>query len=373
MNIVSMAAQYLTPMIIDKIASSLGITSPLAQKAIAAILPTILGSLMGSSQKPDGLKNLTDILGKQDTSMLGKLGDLIGGPTQGNMINAGTNVLGSLLGNSALGSLTGALGKFAGIGEAPTKGLLGLVGPVALGALAKQQKDSGLDGAGLAKMLLGQKDNISAAMPAGFADLLKGTGLLDSLAPAAAPRPVQQAAPAQPAAARPAQPTPAAASPAPAAPSYTAEPPRASGGGSWLPWAAALGALLFGGWYFLSGARGPSLPAAPAITFNNQNVGAQVGSVVEGLRGTLGSIKDEATAKSALPRLQETLKQLDGINTMRGNMPAEAKKGLAAYIAQLLPIIRPMIDNALKTAGVGPVAKPVLDNILNRLDTMSKG
>ena len=55
MNIVSMAAQYLTPMIVDKIASSLGITSPLAQKAIGAILPTILAGLLGTSSKPEGL------------------------------------------------------------------------------------------------------------------------------------------------------------------------------------------------------------------------------------------------------------------------------------------------------------------------------
>jgi hypothetical protein len=354
MNIVSMAAQYLTPMIVDKIASSLGITSPLAQKAIGAILPTILASILGSSSKPEGLGKLTDILGKQDTGMLGNLGGLIGGPKQADMLSSGTNVLGSLLGNTALGSLTGAVSKFAGIGEAPTKGLLGLVGPVALGALAKQQQELKLDGAGLARMLVGQKDNIAAAMPAGFSDLLKGSGLLNSIAPAAA--------------------RPAAATAAPqhtAAPVQHATPRPASGGVSWLPWAAALALILLGGWYFL-GSRGPALPAAPAITFNNQNVGAQFGSVVEGLRGTLTGIRDEASARSALPRLQETLKQLEGLNQTRSAMPAEARRSLATYVGQLLPLIRPLVDNALKGAGVPAVAKPVLDNIWNRLEGMSK-
>ena len=188
MNIVSMAAQYLTPMIVDKIASSLGITSPLAQKAIAAILPTILGSLLGSSSKPEGLGALTKALGQQDPGFLGNLGSLIGGSNQSQLVSGGTNLLGSLLGNSGLGAMTSAVSKFAGIGDAPTKGLIGMLAPVALGTLAVQQKASNLDGAGLAKMLMGQKDNISAALPAGFSDLLKGSGLLDSVMPAMAPK-----------------------------------------------------------------------------------------------------------------------------------------------------------------------------------------
>lgn len=359
MNIVSMAAQYLTPMIVDKIASSLGITSPIAQKAIAAIVPTILASILGSSQKPDGLKSLTEILGKQDPGMLGKLDDLIGSPNQGNMITAGTNVLGSLLGNAALTTLTGAIGKFTGAAEGPSKGLLGLVGPVALGALAKQQTEAKLDPAGLAKMLLSQKDNIAKAMPAGFSDLLKGSGLLDAVAPP--PAPVAKPAPA---------PAPKPAQPAPVAPPQPA--PKASGG-SWLPWAAVLAALLFGGWYFLQSRSLPQLPAAPQITFNGQNIGAQVGSVAEGLRGTMLGIKDEASARAALPRLQETVKQLDGLNDLRGRLPADAKQNLAKYVAQLLPLLRPMIDKALANAGVGPQIKPIVDNILNRLEAMAKG
>ena len=115
-----------------------------------------------------------------------------------------------------------------------------------------------------------------------------------------------------------------------------------------------------------------AFPAAPKITVGTQDVGAQLGSVVEGLRGTLGGIKDEASAKTALPRLQDMAKQLDTINTARGQLPAEGKKSLASYVATLLPLIRPMIDNALKGSGVGAVAKPVLDQIFNRLEAMSK-
>lgn len=154
MNIVSMAAQYLTPMIIDKVASSLGITSPLAQKAIAAILPTIFGSLIGSSAKPGGLDILGKVLGQQDAGLLGSLGSLLGGAGQAGLATSGAGMLGSLLGNNAVGSLTGAAAKFAGIGEGPAKSLVGMLAPVALGSIAQQQKSQGLDIAGVAKMLM---------------------------------------------------------------------------------------------------------------------------------------------------------------------------------------------------------------------------
>lgn len=347
-----MAAQYLTPMLIDKVASSFGISSPIAQKAIAAILPTILAGLMGSSAKPGGVGALTNALGQQDPGFLGSLGNLIGGSGQSAAVSAGTNILGSLLGGSSVGSLAGAVSKFAGVGDAPAKGLIGLLAPVVLGTLAKQQKESNLDGAGLARMLMGQKDNISAAIPSGFSDLLKGSGLLDSVAPAAAAQP----------AARPA--------------ASVHEMPRkemASSSTNWMPWIGALLLATLAAWYFLgAGSRQAALPPVPKIMVGSQDVGAQLGSVVEGLRGTLTGIKDEGSARTALPRLQEMTKQLEGLQGLSGQLPPEGKKGLAGYVASMLPILRPMLERALAGSGVGAVAKPVLDQIFNRLEAMSK-
>ena len=352
MNIVQMAAGYLTPMIVDKLASSLGISSPLAMKAIGALLPSILGGLMGASSKPAGLGALTKALGAQDPGLLGNLGNLLGGSGQASLVSAGTSALGSLLGGSSAGALSGAAAKFAGIGDGPSKSLVGLLAPVVLGTLAKQQKDSNLDGAGLAKMLMGQKDNISSAIPAGFSDLLKGSGLLDAVAPAAAQSAAKSGA-------------------------TVHEMPRnqaAQGGSSsLLPWLAGLALAALAGWYFLGKApRLVSLPAAPAITVGSQDIGAQLGSVVEGLRGTLTGITNEGSAREAVPRLQAMSKQLDGINDLRGQLPAAGKQGLASYVATLLPILRPMLEKALAGSGVGAIAKPVLDQIFNRLEAMAK-
>ena len=357
MNIVSMAAQYLSPMIIDKIASSLGITNPMAQKAIAALLPAILAALAGSASKPDSLGTLTKALGQQDPGLLGNLGNLIGGSGQSGLVNAGVSSLGSLFGNAGVGAMTGAVSKFAGIGDAPAKSLMGMLAPVALGTLAKQQKDSNLDASGLAKMLMSQKDNIAAALPPGFSDLLKGSGLLDQFGPS-----MSSSSPSAPSMARPAA----------AVVQEPARPP-ASAATNWLPWVAGLALLALAGWYYLgAGTRQASFPAVPSITVGNQDVGQQLGTVVEGLRGTLTGLKDEGSAKAALPRLQEMTRQLDGITALRGQLPAEGKKTLANYVATLLPLIRPLIDKALAGTGVAVVAKPILDQIFNRLEAMSK-
>ena len=361
MNIVSVAAQHLTPMIVDKIASSLGITSPLAQKAIGAILPTILAGLLGSSSKSDGLADLTKALGQQDTDFLGKLGEMIGGSGQGAMIEAGGKTLGSLLGGSGVEAMCGAVAKFAGIGETPTKSLMGLVAPVVLGTIAKEQKTANLDAAGLGKLLSGQKEYVQAAMPAGLGDLLKGSGLLDSIAPPAA----------KPAAAA-AVPRPAASQAAPAKPADIGGQQGQPTSVGWLPWVASLALLAFAGWYFLGGGQRVALPEPPRITLGTQDVGAQLGSVVEGLRGTLGGIRDEASARAAMPRLQDMSRQIDQINGLLGQLPPEGRRTLATYAASVLLVLRPMVEKALAGTAVAPVAKGVLDQIVARLDAMSK-
>lgn len=346
-NIVSMALQYLTPMLIDRIAGSLGVQSPMVKTAIAAILPTILAGITGVAARPDGGRKITDVLGRQNPNILGDLGSIFGGAKQTEVAKQGSDVLGDLLGGSAVSGLTGAVSKFSGLGGTATQSLIGLLAPVALGTLAQQQKSQGLDAAGLVNMLLGQKDNIKAALPAGFADQLKGTGLLDSIMPAAGVEPPRS--------------VPAAHAPQ-------------KGGMGMLPLIAGAAALAALGWYFLGNQRPAtvSIPVAPAITVGSSNIGSLLGSSAEDLRRALGDIKDEASARAQLNRLQGISTQLNGVKDAAAKLPADGKKTLATYAAQLLPIIRPLIDKALAAAGVGPIAKPVLDQILNRLTELSK-
>ncbi len=184
MNIVSLVLEALGPGLVGKLAAAAGIKSAIVQKAIGAALPAVLAAIVTKVGTPGGAKALGDLVAKQDTELLGKLGDLVGSPRQKAVADAGLDALRSLLGSVGLGALTGALGKFAGVDREQSSGLLGMLAPVVLGTLGQQQKADDLDASGLANMLVGQKDHIAAAMPPDFTRMLAGSGLLDALGPA---------------------------------------------------------------------------------------------------------------------------------------------------------------------------------------------
>jgi sporulation protein YlmC with PRC-barrel domain len=58
------------------------------------------------------------------------------------------------------------------MGEGSTRTLMGLLAPVILGVLGREQRAAGLEGSAIARMLTAQKDQIAGAMPPDLADLL---------------------------------------------------------------------------------------------------------------------------------------------------------------------------------------------------------
>ena len=377
MNLVSLIMQFLAPTIINKLSSSLGLGQGIAGKAIAAAIPAILAGLAGSASKPGGATSLANAVSKQDGGLLGNFGNMLGGGGQQSMIDNGSNILSSLLGGSQTGALAGALGKFAGMNDGQSKSLLGALAPVVLGTLAKEQKSTGLDAGGLANLLMGQKDNIASALPAGFSSLLQGSGLLDSLGGAIN---------------RPAAHTPTA---TPAARTVDVSEPASSGMGILkylIPLALAVGLI-----YMLAGrgadhsdvktvapvkvekpaptaaapaekAAAPAAPAVPGVDLVGPANGA-----IEALKNALAGVKDEATAKSSLPKLQEIAAQIEKLKGTAMALPADARHPLVVMISGVMPGLASMIDKALALPGVGAVLKPVLDQIAGNLGAIAKG
>ena len=370
MNIVSTIMSFLGPMIINKIAANLGVNQGIAGKAISAVVPAILAGLIGKSSTPAGAGALASILGKQDTGILGNLGNLIGGAGQQSMVDSGNNVLGSLLGGSSASALTNAVGKFAGLGNSQSSSLMGMLAPVVLGGLAQTSKASNLDAAGLASMLAGQKNNVQAAMPAGFSDLLSGSGLLDGLSGAAKSAAVDTGQ------------------------RQVSNVTNSTGGSSMMRYVlpAALAALGF--IWFTSGNKDkamekpaapmatPAAPAAPMALPSAADLAkkvmpgvelpGQVGSILDTLKGALGDVKDEATAKTALPKFQDVLGQLTKAKDAAVALPAPARDPVMAMLKTSMPPIASLIEKALLIPGVSGVLKPVLDNISSTLTAMGK-
>lgn len=348
MNIVSLIMQYLGPVIISKLASSLGINQTIAQKIVTAALPAILGGLLGRVGKPGGAQALAEAVGTTDIGMLGKLGDLIGSPQQGKLAEQGLGTLGSLLGAGGLGALATAAAKFGGVNETASKGLIGMLAPAVLGTLGQQQKAAGRDAAGLGKMLLSQKDNIQAALPGDFAQLLGGSGLIDSIS--------------------------APAKPAPAAPPVISSAPTPSSGiGLWRIAALAL-AVALAAWYFL-GTGTPKLaelPKPPQIMVGGADIGGGLGKTMGGLQLALAGVRDKSSAEAALPRFRSAQGEIDRLSSQFGSLSAANKKSLASYVALALPVLLPMINKAVADSSFGPILKPILDQLVGKLQGMSK-
>ena len=352
MNIVSTIMQLLAPMIINKIAGSLGINQGVAGKAIAALVPAILAGLAGKVSQPGGADALSSALGKQDPGILGNLGSLIGGPGQQSMTDKGNSILGSLLGGSSSSALANATGKFAGLSSNQSSGLMGMLAPVVLGGLAQQQKASNLDAGGLASMLMGQKSNIQAALPAGFADMLSGTGLLDGLGDVRKPAP----------------------SPVPSASAADSETT------SMFKYAIPAALVAVAAYMLLGRDSGPSqvdtTATPPSITapasIKAADLPGQIAKITGDLRGTLTGITDEGTAKSALPKLQDIVAQLTTVKTATAALPADAKGPIATIIGGLMPGVNELIGKVLAIPGAAAVLKPVLDQVSASFGAIAK-
>jgi len=169
-NLVSAVSRFLTPEMIGKIASVSGLDRSTTQSAVGACVPALLNGLSELATKPGGARQIADAIAEQPAGMLSSLAQTLGGASM--PAEKGTGLLSSLFGGGVLNTLISTLSRFVGIGEGSTRALLGLLAPVVLGVLGREQRAAGLETGGLARMLMGQKDQIAAAMPVGLSDLL---------------------------------------------------------------------------------------------------------------------------------------------------------------------------------------------------------
>lgn len=346
MNLMNMAMKYAGPMVAQQIATKLGIGGPVVNKLIAAALPTIMGTLIGKSKSSSGLGSLMNLVTganapKPDMleNMFGSGGDVDG------LAKAGGGMLEGLLGGQAMGALTGALGKHAGVDQSQAGSLLGMLAPAALGTIGSQVSEQGLDGAGLANFLKGQEKNVAQAMPADFAKQLGGTGLLEGFNPNIGAN-------------------------------VAAAADTAKKSGSKLPLLIGAAAIAALGWFFLGRDNTPeidtsALTAGQDIMVGDVDVGGQFGTLTGGLTDAFSGITDQASAEAALPQLTDLTGQLGSLSETAGQLTGPAQTGFQGIVATALGALRPVIENAIASSGAGAILQPIADQILGALEGMA--
>jgi hypothetical protein len=360
-NLVSLVMQFLTPDMVGRIATALGLDRNKVQSAISSAVPGLLAALNNVVTQPGGAQRLADAA-RQQTGSLGNFASMLAAGGQSSF--QASQVLSSLVGNQNQNALTEAIAKFTGLGQGATGSLLGMLAPIVIGIIGKHQGAAGgLDAKGIANLFASQKDNIAAALPSGLGSLLSGTGLLNSLGDAA-----RTATAAGSEAMREASAT------------RLVDAARQRGAGAasapsnWLYWLlplAAAAALLI---YF---AARPTEEVAQQGMSKVQNaaivapdLGKQITNSITSLRTTLDGITDVATARAALPKVQEAASQIDKSGGEVGQLSADQRKLVAGLINPLMPAFNQLCDKVLAIPGVAEVLKPSVDAVKAKLTTL---
>jgi hypothetical protein len=376
-NLISSVMQFLTPDLVAKIAKTLGIDPDIAQKVVSAGVPTILASFTGLAANPAGAQQLSDTLKQQQPGTLAQLTSAIGGPNQKAMADSGSGVLSTLLGGSGLDGLVSAVSNFSGINQGVAKSMLGLLAPMVLGTLGQQQRAAGLDAGGLSRLLSSQQDQITAAIPSSLRNMLGARGMLDAV-DGGVRRGADTVSGAAGRMAGAMSDTAAGASQV--AYAATRKPLAAS----WPYWLIAALVLAGLGWYFLGDhsqqvaeqtrplANGMAETVNGKPTPNVASLSADLTSSVDNVRSTLQGMTDPASARAALPKLQQATEQLDRINGLAAQLPPTSRKNLASLMEASMPALNRLCDRALSSPQIAGLAKPTIDALRAKMESLAQ-
>lgn len=364
-NIVSDIMKMATPAIIDKIASSFGLSGAAVTSILGSAVPALMGAVANRSASASGAKDVLAVLVGANPNLASGLVSALTGANAGNLASSGTSMLTSLLGQGGLSTFTNAVLGNTGVAPAAGASIMGVAGQMVMGALAKESL--GLDPAGLMKLMASQKGFIQAALPARVAGLVHMAGSAESSATST----VSNTA----ASVKNAVPTPSM--------------PTTTGGMGWLKYAIPAAAIALAAWYFMSPhgvvdnattmtkpvvtETAPVVPAAATgIMIDNIDVTKNLTGAFTDLTGSLGGITDVASATAALPKLQTAATAITAVSGLAAKFTPEQKAAVAALVNGVLPALTAAATKVEGVAGVSDLVKPILDGLLANLGNLAK-
>jgi hypothetical protein len=113
-----------------------------------------------------------------------------------------------------------------------------------------------------------------------------------------------------------------------------------------------------------------NVASAQSLTVGGVDLGKQASDNLSSLRSTLSGVTDVASAKAALPKLQEITGQIDRTDGMIGSLSADQRKALAHLVNPAMPAVNQLFDKVLAIPGVGEVLKPSIDTVKAKLATL---
>lgn len=394
-NLVDLVKGQLGGAALGQLGALLGEDSNKTESALGAAIPGLLSGLT-SSAKADGGASLFNAVKDSDDSLLDNIGGMLTGGNSSSIMSQGSGILGSLLGNGAMGGLASAVAGLSGIGGKSSSGLMGILAPIVLGMIKRKLFGGGggfnQNAGGLLSLLDSQKSNIDSAMPAGFADQLKSSGFMDQIGNLgggvadAAGSAVNAAGDAVSGAAGTVGNV---AGDAAAGVGNAA----ASGGGflkKFLP-IAIIAALALFAWKFITGNKEVEMPdvagqvsgaadsataavsgAIPSIDVDGVDVGSAFGDVFSSASSTVAGITDVDSAKAALPAFGDITTKVDDLSGIWDKVPEAGRGALSGMIGDNVGTLTSGLETVQKIPGVGDVIGPVAGPLLEKLMAFTK-
>ena len=140
---------------------------------LGAAFPTILAGLSTKAGNPRAMRPLFDLINSpaNDGSVLRDPRLAVAVAPQSALGGAAGSLLSGLFG-SQLSSVGDVIGRTAGLRAGAGGSLLNIAAPLVLGVLGNRVHSGGLDLAGLSSLLLGEREQLTRALPAGMASIL---------------------------------------------------------------------------------------------------------------------------------------------------------------------------------------------------------
>lgn len=163
MNLIEVAKGLFTNELVNKASTSFGESESGITKALGALVPTVLSSVINKSSTPEGANTVAQMANEQyKTGIMDNIGSLLSGGGSGI-----SGLLSGLFGNKTdlIGNL---ISNFAGVKSSTSSSLLSLVAPALLSLIGKHAAGNNLNAGSLASFLGSQKNAVEAALPGGF-------------------------------------------------------------------------------------------------------------------------------------------------------------------------------------------------------------
>ncbi len=390
-NLVELVTSQFGGPALGQLGALLGEDNSKTESALGAAIPGLLNGITSSAQA-DGGASLFNTIKDHDDSILDNIGGMLTGGNSSNIMQQGSGILSSLLGNGAMGGLASAISAFTGVGGKSSSGLMGILAPIILGLIKRKLFGGGgfnQNAGGLMSLLDGQKDHVQSAMPSGFADQLKTSGFMDQIGnlggnvSAAASNTVSNIGDAAGNAA-------AGVGNAASTVGNAAGDTAAAGGGllrKFLPIAALL-AIAFLGWQFLTGNKGSDVTdaatnaastatdaakaAIPSIDVDGTDVGAAFGDIFSSATETVSGITDVDSATAAIPSFEDITGKVDGLSGLWDKVPEAGRGPLSGIVNEGIGNLTPAIEKVNEIPGVSGVLGPITSTLLEKLQAFAQ-